>query len=122
MKFDKKLMETYCVYACKMQATRCFISKCINIDGEWDKSDQVFGNIEEVPVKKNEILKGIMDSYYMWDSDPTVFIRNIPYKLKMINRTEKRVEMFQKYIRILTKKNGNTWYKVVNVRKVIIHF
>lgn len=102
--------------------TRCFISKSINTEVKCDNEEQILNNIQEVSIHKNEILKAIMESYLCLDSGPTIFIDKTPYKIKLLERTPDRIELLQMYIKVFYKNNGGSWYKVINKRRVIVHF
>lgn len=108
----------------KMKPSMCFISKSVSDHHIKDKNqaEAIFNDMQMVPIENNSILDEIMRNRYNWSSNPTIFVNNIPYKLKLLEVTNKSVTMYQMYIKILTKANGKEWYEVINRRRVKIIF
>lgn len=103
--------------------SKCFISKSVNTEDLKNLNEsKILNNIQEVSVKNNCHLNAIIDSYKCWNSMPTIFIDSAPYKIKILKSSSKSVEMLQMFIKIYYKANGKPWYKILNKRKVIIHF
>jgi hypothetical protein len=99
---------------------KCFISKTTySGDNEYEK---VLNNITQVPTYKNARFQEIMKARANWKSNPTIFIDNTPYKIKLLELSDYKAEFLQMLLKINKKNNGSSWYEIINIRKVIIHF
>ena len=90
----------------------CFISKCVNSNNDAD-DNKILLNVKEVPIANNDRLYQTMQVQNMWENMPTIVINNCAYKLKIIRKFEKYVELMQ-----CTLRNN----KIVSKRRVIIIF
>lgn len=103
----------------------CYISKSVTPDDEKKNkahSQTILNNMVQVRTEKNDILDAILEVSYKWETSPIVWVRDMPYKIQLVQRTEKYVLLNQCAIRYQYSNTGKETYTRIAKRQVKLVF
>ncbi len=103
----------------------CYISKSVTPDDEKQNkahSQTILNNMVQVRTDNNKILHAILDASSKWNTSPIIWVSNVPYKIKLIERAEKYVILHQCAIRYKYSNSGKETYACIAKRQVKLTF
>jgi hypothetical protein len=104
----------------------CYISKSVTPDDEKKNkahSQTILNNMVQVRTDNNKILNAILDASSQWDKSPIIWVSdNIPYKIKLIGKSDNHVLLHQCAIRYKYSNSGKETYTCISKRQVKITF
>lgn len=106
------------VYACRI--SRPVTSEELKAD--WVGCEFTLSDTFPVSVHRNRILDAIMERSDCWETSPIVWVENQPYRISLLERTERHAVLLQVCLGVYYKKSGKENYFVINKRKVELSF
>jgi hypothetical protein len=76
----------------------------------------------QVRTDDNEILDAILEVSNKWDASPIVWVKDMPYKIKLVHRTERYVVLYQYAINYKYSNTGKETYRPIAKRQVKLMF
>lgn len=108
-----------------MAVYSCRISRAIttrDVKKDCDKSEFILNDLHPVKVHDNPILDAILDNMDKWNASPIVWVGNQPYKIVVLELSDRHAVMLQICLKVSYKKNGRCRYFMINKRKIALSF
>ena len=122
----KRFQTQLTLFTMAYKGIACYISKSVTPEDEKQNkahSQTILNNMVRVRTDNNQILNAILDASSKWNTSPIIWVsNNTPYKIKLIERTEKYVILHQCAIRYKYSNSGKETYTCIAKRHVKLTF